>query len=475
MASLFDWFKKKTPTDNPVKVPRKIGVTRDFTESLQVNRDLTKGLYFGDYPGLKLASALAAAPIKIPVYFQGFPTAKTTQDDLDEILSDIIDRFNVQIQQAHIESQREGTIWVWPKWDAVRARLYWEFIPDQYVTDIIRDLETGEPIQIIVQEALVVSTGFGLTSTVTRTRVFTAQSVEVKYSGQVPAGLKSKSQRNPIGTLPIPLAHEPDGDELRGHSVYGRILSDLKGYHDTDLAMTDNLSKFKTKLLAGVSSPDDFAVAQGYNNAADLFTNFDLWSVDMILYLQGKEAPPSLLTAPVGSIQAYTEALKIKFRKIIEGSGIPEIAWGLKTEGNLASVEENMAALMMYVKGLQREVTGPWEKIFTASLKLTLIATMGGARDFEIRITWNDLDAMSDKTKAEVFRNFCEGLSKIMSTASVTKAQLYRLWKLNYPNVTEEEFEEFSAEINKMGIFKVVTSASDPMLARDAMGLDDAS
>ena len=43
--------------------------------------------------------------------------------------------------------------------------------------------------------------------------------------------------------------------------------------------------------------------------------------------------------------EAYESALN-KFRKIVEGSGIPEICWGVKVEGNLASAEEQMGLLV---------------------------------------------------------------------------------------------------------------------------------
>ena len=43
------------------------------------------------------------------------------------------------------------------------------------------------------------------------------------------------------------------------------------------------------------------------------------------------------LSFPIRAHEAYKEKLKNIFQKIVEESGVPEIAWGLKTEGNRAS------------------------------------------------------------------------------------------------------------------------------------------
>jgi len=465
--ALFDWFKKEADTNSPTRTKRQTPQTRDFTDSLQVNEALTKGLYFGEYPGLKLASALAMAPVKIPVFFQGFPIAKTEDDLYNEMLEDIIKQFTVQMNQTHIQRRREGTIWIWPKWS---GKLIWEFIPDQTVTDIIRDLENNEIISIITEENLIVSTGYGQTVSVIRKRIFTKQRIEVSYSGFIPAGLKDGSMRNPIGMLPVPFSFEADGDDIRGHSLYGRIISDLKSYHDIDLSLSTLLSKFKTKISQGVSDIKEFCKANGYSSETDFFTNFDLTATDMLIYRKDLDAPPELLSAELSSYQAYMEALKLKYRKVVEGTGVPEIAWGLKTEGNLASVEENMKTMIMYIRGDQRECTEPWEKVFTASLKLMIMANMAQNKEFKIEISWNDLEAISDEAKSIIFKNFAEGISKLMGSVALTKEMLHKLWKTNYPNATEQDYDIFIKGLADMGVFRATVNA-DPVTALDSMGL----
>jgi hypothetical protein len=469
-SSVFDWFKSRSETNNPVKTQRITPQTRDFTDGMQVNQSLTRGLYFGDYPGLKLASALAMAPVKIPVFFQGFPIPKTEDDNLNEVLQDLIKQFNVQIQQIHIQRRREGTVWVWPKFS--QGKLYWEFIPDNTVCDIIRNIDTNEIQELIVEENITITAAYSRNITVTRRRSFTRERITVQYLGDsmLPTELKAGTVRNPIGMLPVPFSCEADGDDIRGHSIYGRIISDLKAYHDIDLSLSTLLAKFKIKLLLGTEDPDAFAQANGFDDAKNMFSDLDISTIDLMIHRpESGDEKPELMSPPLEAYQAFMDALKMKFRKVIEGSGLPEIAWGLKTEGNLASVQENMSTLMMYVRGDQRECTNPWIKVFTASLQLMNIVNMNNT-DFELTVEWNDLDSINDETKSIIFKNFAEGINKIMSVAGMTKHQLHRLWNMNFPNATEDDFEKFVRGLGDMAAFKALANA-DPLTAMDAGGM----
>ena len=276
--------------------------------------------------------------------------------------------------------------------------------------------------------------------------------------------------RNPIGIIPVPFSCEADGDDIRGHSIYGRIIADLKAYHDIDLSLSTLLAKFKIKLLLGTEDPDAFAAANGYDDAADMFANIDISEIDLMIHRpDAGDTAPELLSPPLQAYQAYMDALKMKYRKVVEGSGIPEIAWGLKTEGNLASVQENMSTLLMYVRGDQRECTNPWIKVFEASLRLMMTVRMIN-KEFELTVEWNDLDSISDETKSIIFKNFAEGISKLMNVAGITKVQLHRLWDMNFPNATEDDFNDFVAGLGDMAAFKALANA-DPLTALDAGGM----
>ena len=453
--ALFDWFLSKKETGNPTKFARRAPATRDWTDSLQINSDLTKALYHNSYPGIKLGGALAYNPIAVPVSFMGLPIPRVESNDaVQEQLSNIVAQMTDRMKQIHIQSHREGTIWIWPKFS--EGQLVWEFIPDTVVSDIIRDVVTGNVIRIETDEEILLSVGNGETVSVRRQRLFTTRLVKVTYTGSVPSGVANRTSRNPAGIMPIPFSNNADGDEVRGHSDYERILSDLKNYHDIDLSESTILAKFTPKMIQTTKNIDTWVENNGFADVADMAENLDLSTIDLIINQIDEETE---FVFPERATESHRTKLQQIFHKIIEASGIPEIAWGLKTQGNMASVEENMAILMNYVKDKQDQKTAAYKDLFSSSLRILAAAQIVDYTD-EIIIAWNHLDSVSDKTKADIFKAFTEGINKLVVSAGATKKQIYNLWKKNYPQITQEEFEEFEAGLASMSGHTVATKAS---------------
>ena len=452
--NIFNWFRSKDEVTNPTKNVRNARKVIDWTDSMQANSEFTRGIWHNSYPGMKLAGSLAYSPIAIPASFMGLPIAETDNDKINEQLELITKQMEGQIKDIHIQCHREGTIWIYPKFS--QGKLNWEFIPDDSVTDIIRDLSTNEVIQIEVREQLTIATGDGNTATVDRTRIYTKNKVSIVYSGSVPAGLKSTVSRNPAGILPIPFSNNADGGEVRGHSDYERIMTDLKSYHDIDLAEQNILAKFKIKMVQKVKNVKDYATNNNFNSVSEMFNDLDLSELDLIMNELDED---TTFIFPERATDAYRAAKVQRFHKIIEGSAIPEIAWGLKTTGNLASVEENMAMLMNFVRDKREQKNEAYKTLFTASLVLLnqamLIDTVP-----EIEISWDKLDNLSEKTKSEVFANFAKSLNSLISVAALSKEQLHKIWIANYPDVTEDTIEEFTIGLSNMAGHVVETRAS---------------
>lgn len=450
----FNWFWKKEDTGNPTKITRTTPKVVDWTDSLQCNSALTKGLYHNSYPGFKLGGALAYNPIAVPVSFMGLPIPTTGVESIDEILDQITRQMSGKIKINHIQSHREGTSWIYPKLS--KGKLVWEFIDDDAITDIIRDLSTDEIIQIETREQMTVSTGNGNTVIVDRVRIYTKSKVVTKYSGTLPAGLRSTESRNPAGILPVPFANNVDGGSVRGHSDYERIITDLKSYHDIDLSEQTILAKFSPKMVQKTKDVEKYAINNGYADAQNMFDVIELGKIDIVMNMPDEETS---FVFPERATDAHRQAKIQRFHKIIEASGIPEIAWGLKTQGNLASVEENMAMLMNYVREKREQKNDAYKVLYTASLVL-LNQAMIIDQVPEITISWDKLDNLSEKTKSEILKNFAESLSKLISVAGLTKAQMYRLWVTNFPDLTEEDFEEFVIGLSEMAGHVVETKAS---------------
>lgn len=440
---------------NQTKIARRAPTPVDWTDSMQVNSTLTKGLYHNSYPGIKLGGSLAYNPIAIPVSLMGFPVPKVEGSDaIQEELNLLVEKMRDQMKDIHIQTHREGTIWIWPKF--LKGKLVWEFISDDTVSDIVRDLESGEPIRIQTDEDITLALGDGQTGTVNRKRVFTRQRVTVTYSGKVPAGIRDSTSRNPSGIIPIPFANNADGGETRGHSDYERIVTDLKSYHDVDLAEQTILAKFSPKMVQSVKDVDQFAKNNGYDSASAMFSTLELGKIDLIMNTTDEETK---FEYPDRATEALQSSQKMRFHKIVEASGIPEIAWGLKTQGNLASVDENMTMLMNYVKDKQEQKNDQYKRLFDASL--VLLGRAFVVDDVaEVEVKWNELDGISAKTRSEIFRNFAEGVSKLTGSASFTKEQLHWLWKENFPSATTEDFEEFEKGLVAMATHAVTVKST---------------
>lgn len=439
----------------------------DKSESLVANKELTKGLYHNTYPGLKFAGSLAYAPIALPVMFMGIPTPSFGDDELSKKL---IEMFGRKMVNIHIQCHREGTIWIYPKFSKQTQSVIWEFISDDTVSDIIKDIDTNEIIEIWTDENLKIKTKYNETKNVRRVRQFTKDKITIKYFGAENIANKSEiTYRNVLKILPICFANNQDGDDIRGHSDYERILTDLKSYHDIDYAGDVMLAKFKIKMLLGVNDPSTWMSNNGFSSVNDI----DIADSDIYFYLKDKEDPPEFVF-PEGAVEAYDTTLKRKYRKLVQGSVVPEIWWGLKTEGNHASIEEQMAVGVMFVKDKQKQKNDAYKKLWAATLELLNLGTFNETNLDKLEIKWNDLDSVSDKSKAEIFGLYAGGISTLINSAGISKDQLYNLYKEFFPKITKQKFEEWLIGISDMAGHKQFTSSSytdNMMFTNDKSGI----
>jgi len=446
----FLWFGKNQTEERPyAKQPPRRPVYVDYTDSYSADVALTRGLYHNTYNGFKLAGGLAYPVIALPVYFMGFPCLKT----IDERLKELADQIT-KMQKIHLQSHREGTIWIFPKYNSSKNKVMWEFISDDTVTDIVRSLDNGEIIELYTSEQMTISTGENEIATITRSRKFTKTMIIETYSGDtVSSKLTNKQMRNPVGIIPIPFSNNADGDEVRGHSDLERIIALLKNYHDISLAEYQILAKFKPKMIQKVKNVNEWMSNNGYGS----ITEIDIGSVDLILNVDGEETDFKI---PQAITSEHREAKVQIFQQIVESSGIPEIVWGLKTSGNHASIEEQFATFAQYIGDKQRQKTEAYLTLFEATLRLELKASMNRIDVADLEIEWNDLDTMSEKVQSEIFKNYSEGMQKLVDSASISQEQLYNFWIALYPSATEDDFKKWQAGAMGMAKHKQYKDAS---------------
>lgn len=437
----FRWKRNKNEISNQTKKQPARPAQIDYREYPVANAELTQGLYHNSFPGMKLAGSLAYGPIAIPVEFMGVPTPVTEDnDEAQEFLNQMVADFMVKMSNIHTQSHREGTIWIWPKYDAKKKQLLWEFIPDESVSDIIIDINTREIVKIIVDEEITLVTDYNKTEIVRRRREFTETRITESFEGQ---GI-SRAFRNPVGILPISFANNKDGEGHRGYSDYERIIADLKDYHDIDYAQSSMLAKFKVKLVQYFgSSVDEWLTNNGFTGLDEV----DISTVDLIMNKINEEKTEFVF--PVNAYQAYEAGLKRKFKKIVEGSGMPEILWGIATEGNHASAELDMSTFIKYVNGKQTQHTKPYFDLFNASLMIYSMAGIIPAVP-EIKIKWNALNAVGEEVRAKIFGLYAKGISDLINVAGVTKEQLFTIWQALYPDFTNSNLDNFIKGISDM-------------------------
>jgi hypothetical protein len=439
-GNFFSFFKDKSETSEPTKQEKRDPVSVDYRDSLQCNQALTKGLYHNSYPGMKLAGSMAFNPIAVPVWFMGLPVpvpVDDTDEDMKAAIEKITEQFSTQISGINIQTHRDGTIWIWPFYSASAEKVIWEEISDETVTDIVRNIITGELIEIHTSEQMTVTSGYGKQATATRKRTFTKKKVEITWSGatgDIPGDIRNAVYRNPIGVLPIPFTNNKDGKEVRGHSDYERIVSDLKDYHDIDLKQSEVLAKFNIKMVQGVKNPEAWKTNNGITSLAELSpANLD--------FVMNMPEETTEFKYPVGAYDAAEKVLQRKFKKIVEGSGIPEMLWGVKIEGNHATAEEQMGMLVKFIGDKQSQKTEAYEKLFQATLYLYGLAEMTNVP--EIKVKCNAMDAISEKVKSEIFASFSQGISALINSAGVTKDFIFKLYKRMYPDLTDGDLDEF--------------------------------
>ena len=462
----FDWFKSNKNNGDNTKTARRwtTAAVVDWTNNLSCNTSLTRGIYRNTYQGMKLAG-FGFNVINVPVSFMGLPIVSVPGDDEStEIMQDLATEYRRQLRSIHTQCHRDGTIWVYPEY---KKALSWRMIPDDIVSKIDMVLDEERMVRVETTEEITVSmAGSDTANTVTKKVIYTESEVVTTYTG---SGAPADSiVVNTAGILPVPFANNADVNEIRGHSDYERILADLKNYHDIDLAESTALAKFKTKMVQHVSNWKDWLSNNGFSSSGSDIDTLDIGAQDLIVNQTDEKTE---FVHPSGAVEGYETKLKTIFHKLVELSGIPEIAWGLKTEGNLASVEENMAILMQYCADKQEQKITPYTVLFNASARL-MAQAFKLPEGVEVEISWDALDATSEATRAEIFKQYADAISSIVNVAGMTQNQLFNLWRAVMPSITEDEFKDWQKGTRWM-ISHIVSAKATPTESLNAAGVLD--
>lgn len=448
------------PTDlqersNPMKVQGRRPNQLDETENWIIDDDFAEGLYNGTMPGFKLASALVFPIVSVPVSFMGLPipVSKAKSEATQAVLDQMVKETSTVLTQIFTNRRKVGTGWIWPNYDAKLGKIVDEIIPNASVVDIIKDHDNGSVKMIITDEQLTIQTGENRQSVIRKKRYFTPQSVRVEYSGDVPPGLVNRTVRNASGTMPIWFPMGGDGKKCRGNPAVMRVVSHLKNYHDNLAKWHESQVKFNTKMfITGIKNVPEFLKNNGLNNLSEV----DVSKGDLLLLQEGESVD---MTFAQGMAESFRNLGEIDFINIVEGSGIPEIAFGVSTTGNHASAEQDMTVLANTVNNEQAEVDRPVREYFAARLRLMAGASMANIdQDFEI--SWNDIEVVSQEVKAKILQAQAEAIAKLDVNASLALEDKHKLCMMVWPNATEPDFEKWKTGLSESARFKQYRDAS---------------
>lgn len=430
----WDFWRGKTADDNQ-NVTKKRSMRpaqKDVAETYTANIPLTRGVYRGTYAGLRLISGLARRIVLTPVDFMGFPSFKTPDQATNEWLKEFAPMFNREFRRIQIQKRRDGTVWVYPKYDRELKKIIWELFDDDTITDIQRSLENGKVRRVINKTELTVSIGEDLTQVIQQKRIFTESAVEVVYFGSVPEGIRNRSGRNPAGVVPINFAHESESNDLRGQSAFEPIIPALKSLQDLISKEDDVLGKFNPKLLIPTSDVDKWLSQNGFDD----IDSVDVYDNDLFFYSpQTGQEPISMLE--LKEFGPHQAAIKSRIQLIIMGTGLPEIVFGLELSGNHASVGEQMTQMASMIFSDQHEMDQAYASLMSASIRLFNLANFTSYSD-QVETVWDDLDSVSETSKAEIFAKYAEGWSKLGGSAMVPIETLFAFIKQVYPKVMQD-------------------------------------
>ena len=421
---------------------------RDMTGGLTANSETLYGLFYGTIPELQFASPMAYTPVKIPSMLMGIPTPRAKDVKTQKAVSRILETLGEELPLINETALIIGTAWRWVRWSRKLNRVIWEVIPDESITDIELDIDTNEILAIWTHEQIRYTGGYNVIKYAERKRRIGRDTVQIEWTGtENNRLLKSETYKNPFGFIPIPFGHECKETEWRGHSIFSRNLRLFKTCHEIQLKRDQILAKFEPKLKqkvpAGVDGADKWLHNNGYKEIDDV----DPFSADFFINV-GAEEDTDFLYLPADATRQHTEALNDNYKRLIIGSGVPELFWGGLATGNHASTETQKDLGVEYIRALRREMNRPYTVAFNQTL--TLMGFMEQNRYSEVLNDWGNFEMVSKQVQAQIFSTFMQGLSVLIQNASMGYEDMLYFIKAFYPEgpvQTKEQLKEAMAEM----------------------------
>lgn len=447
-------FSSSSSTDNSLQKSRGSNAYENLTFPDTVNYDLAMDLYYNRKSGYKLGAFFCHAIISLPLTFMGVPhfdVEDWEKVNNQEFWEKRFRYYNEKMIMIKKEIQKlchiTGTVGVFPFFNTKSGNAELLIIKSKYISHIFIDPSTQEMT--------------GLTTTINysyqkeKNKIYyykeitnyTKQRITITRTGHIPNGLRQQEiKRNPTGILPIMFTNDKEAREFEGHSEFERILSLIKCYSQINHRAHEEVLNIRAKLIQKVSNADKWMENNGFKNITEV--NID--DKDVILNSEFEE---SRIEVPQKLIENHIQLLKIDYWAKVETTGIPEIWWGLKTEGNHASAAEQAMVGLAYVREKQVQATDPWEIVLEAMIFLEALAYNQTFPE-NTKIVWNELSMLTEIERAQIFDSWCSGIQKLIDSHSISLEGIHSmLLELTKEKITKD-FDEFKKQIKEFGTLR---------------------
>jgi hypothetical protein len=374
--------------------------------------------------------------------------------------ADMIDSYNKRMIQTKKNIQtichRDGTVIIYPIYNSKSGKVELKNIPIASVYRVLVDTFSDKVTAIITKESITYYDNKYSPKMYEEQVTYTETNTVFKRTGTLPEDKPRFEDRvNPVRGLPIIFTNQKEFDEFEGHSDYERIIPLIKAYSEVNQSAHETLINLSPKLIQEVNEVQKWLKNNGMTDINDI----DINTIDFII--NKSDAEKTEFVIPNGVVDGHVTIMKRDFQNIVEASGIPEIAWGLKTEGNHASAEEQVGILLSFVRDKQEQANVPYYELYKRILELESIANMRAAPE-DLRIVWNDLDTMSETERSEIFKNYADGIGVLVGNAGIDLESIHNmLYDFSNGKITNN-FDEFKKNVIAHGVLKSEIEVGDP-------------
>lgn len=453
MSNIYNFLFPSTTTLNPTNsgmISRGSNTKIDLTFPNTVNYDFLMGLYDNTEAGYKLGGFLCHSVISIPLAFMGFPHFDV--EDWKKVKNKKFwekqfkyynEKFIYMKKQIQLICHAAGTVLVFPWFDSKSGNVRWLFILPKHVTKIMTDIVTKEVSGLITSIEYEFYDDKDKLCYFTEEKKYTRTQIETRRKGILPSGVNaSEIRRNPTGILPVIFTNERKPDEFEGHSELERILPLIKAYAQVSQVAHENVLNIKPKQIQSVNDYEAWKAANGITDTS----TFSIENKDLILNKAPDEKTEVIV--PQHVVTNFTDILKLDFWGIIEGSGIPEICFGMQMVGNAASPEVQIKVLLAYTGQKQDQVDTPYVQLVTATMGLIAMAYNQTLPE-EIVNVWNCLDSLTDVERSTIFKNYGDTLQKLIDSNAVSLEFVHKLLLSLTEELVEPNFEKFKKQLQE--------------------------